>query len=155
MASTKCKHLSGWPYHQLKEWLFKLGLKMNIDFLCKLEAPQCTEIPITIVVFFFGQVKLGPQNLFVWTNHHHTTAYGTNHCFWPCNTYTNMLAASMVSEVSRICGRVGFVLGVTSYLGRAWWVLELHGVTAWVVFFGGACITCFFSLCCCCYCFEG
>ena len=29
-------------------------------------------------------------------------------------------AASMVAEVSRICGRVGFVLGVTSYLGRAW-----------------------------------
>ena len=35
----------------------------------------------------------------------------------------------MVSEVARICGRVGFVLGVTSYLGRAWWDLELHGVT--------------------------
>ena len=37
------------------------------------------------------------------------------------------IAASMVVEVSRICGRVGFVLGVTSYLGRAWWDLELHG----------------------------
>ena len=33
----------------------------------------------------------------------------------------------MVVEVSRICGRVGFVLGVTSYLGHAWWDLELHG----------------------------
>ena len=38
----------------------------------------------------------------------------------------------MVVESARICGRVGFVLGVTSYLGRAWlgsgaaWVL-LHG----------------------------
>ena len=33
----------------------------------------------------------------------------------------------MVVESARVCGRVGFVLGVTSYLGRAWWVLELHG----------------------------
>ena len=40
----------------------------------------------------------------------------------------------MVSEVARICGRVGFVLGVTSYLGRAWWGFgALHGVTAWVL----------------------
>ena len=38
----------------------------------------------------------------------------------------------MVVESTRICGKVGFVLGVTSYLGRAWWDLELHGVTAWV-----------------------
>ena len=31
------------------------------------------------------------------------------------------VAASMVVEVPRICGRVGFVLGVTGWLGRAWW----------------------------------
>ena len=36
-------------------------------------------------------------------------------------------AASMVAESARICGRVRFVLGVTSYLGCAWWDLELHG----------------------------
>ena len=33
----------------------------------------------------------------------------------------------MVAEGARSLGRVGFVLGVTSYLGRAWWDLELHG----------------------------
>ena len=44
-----------------------------------------------------------------------------------------MLAASMVSEVACICGRVGLHGGMTSYLGRAWLDdLELHGVTAWV-----------------------
>ena len=49
------------------------------------------------------------------------------------------LAASMVFLFARICGRVGFVLGVTSYLDRAWCYLELQGVTACI--FGGACIT--------------
>ena len=38
----------------------------------------------------------------------------------------------MVFLFPRVCGSVGFGLGVTSYLGRAWCVLELHGVTAWV-----------------------
>ena len=38
------------------------------------------------------------------------------------------LAASMVVESARICGRVGFVLGVTGYLGRAWCAFELHGI---------------------------
>ena len=33
----------------------------------------------------------------------------------------------MVAEGARICGRVRFVWGVTSYLGRAWCALELHG----------------------------
>ena len=42
----------------------------------------------------------------------------------------------MVVEPPRICGRVGFVLGVTGYLGRAWWDLELHGCYCM-----GACIT--------------
>ena len=42
----------------------------------------------------------------------------------------------MVAEGPRICGRVGFVLGVTSYLGRAWVGFELHGCCCM-----GACIT--------------
>ena len=33
----------------------------------------------------------------------------------------------MVAESARICGSVGFMLGVTSYLGCAWCDLELHG----------------------------
>ena len=46
------------------------------------------------------------------------------------------LAASMVVESARICGRVGLHGGMTSYLGRAWWVLELPGCHCM-----GACIT--------------
>ena len=38
-----------------------------------------------------------------------------------------LIAASMVAEGARICGRVRFVWGVTSYLGLAWCDLELHG----------------------------
>ena len=48
----------------------------------------------------------------------------------------NESAASMVVEPPRVCGRVGFVLGVTGWLGRAWWDLELHGCYCM-----GACIT--------------
>ena len=47
-------------------------------------------------------------------------------------------AASMVAESARICGRVGLHGGMTSYLGCAWWDLELHGCYCM-----GACITCF------------
>ena len=42
------------------------------------------------------------------------------------------LAARMVSQGARSLGGVGFAGVVTSYLGRAWWDLELHGVPAWV-----------------------
>ena len=41
-------------------------------------------------------------------------------------------AASMVSEQCCSLGSVGLVIGVTGYLGRAWWDFELHGVAAWV-----------------------
>ena len=33
----------------------------------------------------------------------------------------------MVAEGARICGRVGLHGGMTSYLGHAWWDLELYG----------------------------
>ena len=56
------------------------------------------------------------------------------------------IAASMVSEVARICGRVEFELGVTSYLGRAWFFfLKLHGVLVLHVQ----------PVLCACYCLEG
>ena len=47
-------------------------------------------------------------------------------------------AASMVVESARICGRVGFVLGVTGWLGRAWWYFG----AAWC-YCMGACIIVF------------
>ena len=42
----------------------------------------------------------------------------------------------MVVESARICGRVGFALGVTGYLGCAWW-----GFGAAWHYCMGACIT--------------
>ena len=50
--------------------------------------------------------------------------------------YPECIAASMVVESARICGRVGFALGVTGYLGRAWW-----GFGAAWCYCMGACIT--------------
>ena len=38
----------------------------------------------------------------------------------------------MVAESARICGRVGFALGVTGWLGRAWWGFG----AAWVLLHG-------------------
>ena len=48
------------------------------------------------------------------------------------------LAARMVSHVARSLGGVGLHVGMTSYLGRAWWGLELHGCYCM-----GACVTYF------------
>ena len=58
---------------------------------------------------------------------HYTTHYYAIRTFMVDRLAGQNTAASMVVEGARSLGRVRLHGGMTSYLGCAWWVLELHG----------------------------
>ena len=109
-------------WHYIKETKLKLrtNLKIIVVFVCYICKYSRENIfCVSLVINLFDQLideqaRCQPKH----------AEDGNNKLLYKVFIWS---AASMVSEVSHSLGRVGFAWGVTSYLGRAWCVLELHG----------------------------